>query len=181
MIQYQMSLVRCTDISGSRTARQLREQFNYLQRQNRAWLQYQVQLPSRGGIPIDAERELKVLFGKSTKADEKTNLPVLEQGKALSPKAEAAWARLRAERAAVEEEMGTAATPDWFERGALGKEKTRRERRALTKERRRLEGEMSKLGDLGFCGKVIEKESMEAGDKVESERDDDQPDGKMID
>ncbi|KAL8824028.1 MAG: hypothetical protein Q9191_005351 [Dirinaria sp. TL-2023a] len=151
------------DISGTRTARQLREQFNYLQRQNRAWLQQQVQLPSRGGITIDAESELKILFGKSTKADEHTNLPTLDHGKELSPNAEQAWERLRAEREAVDEETGTEFTPDWFERGALGEKKTRGERRARARERERLENEMSKVNDLSLGDNGEERDSMETG------------------
>jgi len=49
---------------GERSARALREEFNYQQHQNRAWLQHQVQLPGRGGVPHEAERELRALFGK---------------------------------------------------------------------------------------------------------------------
>ncbi len=55
----------CADInSGTRLARQSRDVFNYQQKQNRAWLQYQVQLPSRGGVPRHAEVELQAFFRK---------------------------------------------------------------------------------------------------------------------
>jgi len=50
--------------SGARTPRQLRDEFNNQQRQNRAWLHHQVQLPGRGGVGHQAERELRGLFGK---------------------------------------------------------------------------------------------------------------------
>ncbi len=47
-----------------RSARSLDDEFNYQQRQNRAWLHHQVQLPGRGGVGHEAERELRALFGK---------------------------------------------------------------------------------------------------------------------
>jgi len=50
--------------SGTRSARQRRDIFNYQQKQNRAWLQQQVQLPSRGGVPRHAEVELQAFFSK---------------------------------------------------------------------------------------------------------------------
>ncbi len=55
----------CADVnSGTRLARQRRDHFNYQQKQNRAWLQHQVQLPSRGGVPRHAEVELQAFFRK---------------------------------------------------------------------------------------------------------------------
>jgi len=47
-----------------RSARSLDDEFNYQQRQNRAWLHHQVQLLGRGGVSHQAERELRALFGK---------------------------------------------------------------------------------------------------------------------
>ncbi len=51
--------------SGTRLARQSRDVFNYQQKQNRAWLQHQVQLSSRGGVPRHAEVELQAFFRKA--------------------------------------------------------------------------------------------------------------------
>ncbi len=60
-----------TDISfGSRFAHQQRDLFNYQQKQNRAWLQQQVQLPSRGGVPRHAEVELQAFFRKGRSQNE---------------------------------------------------------------------------------------------------------------
>jgi len=49
---------------GERSARSLSDEFDYQQRQNRAWLHHQVQLPGRGGVSHYAERELRAVFGK---------------------------------------------------------------------------------------------------------------------
>lgn len=51
-------------IDGQRSARVLSGEFNYQQRQNRAWLYRQLQLPGGGGVGHQAEGELRALFGK---------------------------------------------------------------------------------------------------------------------
>ena len=140
-----------------------------------------MQLPSRGDIPIHAQRELEMLFSKKSKADKNTNLPVLEHGKTLSPKAAAAWARLNAERAAVREEIDTELTPDWFERVVFAKKKTRGERRAAQRERARLEADIDKLGELGLGSDAEDRDRMEEGGEIQSGRKDDRDAGIMVD
>lgn len=72
------------NINGNRQARQLIDVFHYEQRQSRAWLQYQVARPARGGIDYHAQRELAELFGLKAKPDLDTMLPVLARESTLA-------------------------------------------------------------------------------------------------
>jgi len=98
----------------------------------------------------------------------------------LSLDALAAWAQLKEERETVRVEMGTEFTPTWFARGNISAvKKTKGEKRAATRERKRLMEEGAGLFEgLGLGGG--EKEVEGEGQLVEVDGEHDNEGGVKI-